>query len=101
MARSAFPSLLNLLNSGSSVTLNDTPGTGSVIGPGNMSSAFEWDTTLGANGGQLLISKNKNISSTAVPEPSTLAMLAGGAALLGGMWRNRRRGKRQNSNGQS
>jgi hypothetical protein len=82
-----YPSVLNLLNSGGSVSLNDTPAIGAPpIGPNNMSWAYEWDRTL-APGGSLIISKDKNIA--AVPEPGTLALVGIGA--LGGSIYLRRR----------
>ncbi len=86
----AYPSLLNLLNSGGSVTLNDTPAIGdSPIGPGDMSWAYQWDKTL-APGGELIISKDKDISVTPTPEPGTLALLGGaGIVFLAGVRRRR------------
>ena len=68
----AYPSILNVLNAGTAVTLNDTPAIGTQIGPGNMSWAYEWDKTLAPNA-TLTIAKEKNIE--AVPEPGTLAIL--------------------------
>ena len=75
----AYPSILNLLNGGSSLTLNKTPAIGAPpIGPGNMSWAYEWDKTLTASGAgsSLHIAKDKNIE--AVPEPGTIALLVFG-----------------------
>jgi hypothetical protein len=73
------PDILSSLNDGTPTTLSDFGGS---TGPGNLSWAFEWDTTLGASGSPsstLLISKDKQI----VPEPATIVFLAAsGLALL-------------------
>jgi hypothetical protein len=84
--------ILNLLNSGGTVSLNDTPGLGTVaIGPDNMAWAYEWDRTI-APGGSLTISKDKNIA--AVPEPATLAMLGIGVLSSGILLRRRYKGRK-------
>jgi hypothetical protein len=84
----AYPSLLNLLNSGSAVTLSNTPGFG-VPMSGDMTWSYEWDRTLAPFNGTLLISKDKNISP--IPEPGTFSLLGGGAMVLLETWRRRRR----------
>ncbi len=70
-----FPNTLNSLNDGSPTTLNDT----TLLGPGDVTWALEWDVTI-APGGSFLLSKDLNLSIPGVPEPSTLALLSMGAA---------------------
>jgi hypothetical protein len=86
----AYPTLLNLLNGGNQVTLNSTPPLNTPLGPGNMSWAYEWDVSL-AQGAQLIISKDKNITPQPVPEPAAgavLLALAGACLMLhAGRWR--------------
>jgi PEP-CTERM motif len=72
-----FPATLNALNDGSPTTLTDTP-IGTVIGPGNVTWAYQWDVTI-ANNATFQISKDKALSF--VPEPS--ALLMAGMGLLG------------------
>jgi hypothetical protein len=93
-----YPSLLTLLNSGGSLTLNNSPAIGAVpLGPNNMSWAYEWDTTIPPNG-TFLISKDKNIEAVPVPEPGTFALVGLGAALCGTVaLRRRNRGKAVNA----
>jgi hypothetical protein len=69
---------LNALNSGSYYTLNDT----TSAGPGDVTWAFQWDATL-ASGAMLNITKDKGLSITIVPEPSTFALIALGMGALG------------------
>jgi len=71
--------LLGLLNDASPTTLNNTL----FAGPGNANYAYEWDVTL-APGTSLLISK-----LMAVPEPSSMALIASGVLALA--WLRRRR----------
>jgi len=71
-----FPNLLNLLNSGSAINLNDSTG---PLGPGDETWALQWDYS-GVNaigpGADALISKQKFLQ---VPEPSALVMISLGA----------------------
>lgn len=60
-------------------TLSDTPPIGTVVGPDDLTWAFQWDFPLPV-GGSFLISKDKHLSG--VPEPSALALLSIGAGLL-------------------
>ena len=71
------------------VTLLNTPAIGPAgIGPGNMTSTYEWDMTIAA-GDTNIISLDKQLN--VVPEPSTFALLGAGAtALLACAWRRRR-----------
>ena len=73
------PTILNLLSSGSAVTLNDV----NSAGPDDVSWGFEWDVTLDA-GDTLLISKDKHLD---VPEPASFMLTAVGVV---GLWLVRR-----------
>ena len=73
------PTILNLLDSGSAVTLNDA----NSAGPDDVSWGFEWDVTLDV-GNTLLISKDKHL---VVPEPGSFMLTAAG---LAGLWFARR-----------
>ena len=74
----SYPTTLNELNGISGYQLSDlnsnSPST--VLGPGDMTWAYEWDTTM-LPGGTFLISKDKQLSGVtpapSVPEPSTWA----------------------------
>jgi hypothetical protein len=66
---------LGKLNSGNPTTLDGV----TAAGPGDVTWAFEWDPTIAA-GGSYIISKDKNISPSAVPEPT--AILGLGTILL-------------------
>jgi hypothetical protein len=74
------------LNGGAPVTLGAPYGAG-PLGPGAVTWALEWDLSIAA-GGSAIISKDKSLQITIVPEPSTLAVLGLGAAALCG-WRRR------------
>jgi hypothetical protein len=80
-----WPSTLASLNDGSPTTLNDSNGPIT----GDVTWAFQWDTTIGA-GGSFLISKDKGLSP--VPEPASLALwsLFGVAGLGYCGWRRKR-----------
>lgn len=69
-----YANTLNKLNDAVATTLNDVAG---PIGPGDVTWAFEWDTTL-APGGSLIISKDKRLEGVPVPEPGTLLLLGSG-----------------------
>ncbi len=82
------PTTFNELNSGSYYTLNDT----TSAGPGDVTWAFQWNAPLQANGSvdqfgnhtdTLNITKDKGLSISLVPEPSTLAFIALGIGALG------------------
>jgi len=72
------PQTLNELGGSSYLTLND-----STSATGDVSWAFQWDATLAANGGEFDLSKDKGLSVTIVPEPSSMALIAPGLAALG------------------
>ena len=57
-------------------------------GPGDMTWAFQWDKNLSANGGTLLLSKDKH--AQLVPEPTTLLILGTALFFLGRKFRVRR-----------
>jgi hypothetical protein len=67
------------LNNAVADTLSDTPAYGTVVGPGNVTWAFQWDVTIPPLG-VFQISKDKIIS--VVPEPSVITLMSIGAALL-------------------
>jgi hypothetical protein len=69
---------LNELNTQSGLVFNDN----TTAGPGNVTWAFQWDQTIAA-GDQLDIFKDKSLSIAMVPEPSTVAIIALGAGVLG------------------
>lgn len=71
---SLAPATLASLQDGLPTTLSDASG---PLGPGDLSWAFQWDTTI-APGKNYLISKDKQI----VPEPATVSLLALGAAAI-------------------
>ena len=61
-----------------------------TAGPGNVTWAFEWCSTLAANGGEFDLTKDKSLSIAVVPEPgTTAAAVFGGLCLMG--WTARRR----------
>ena len=83
-----YPSILNSLNDGLPTTLSDTP-IGVVVGPGDLSWAYQWDVTIAPNA-TFQISKDKNLHLI-VPEPSSIALAAFGfAGLMAWGWRRRK-----------
>lgn len=77
-------STLSKLNGGSPVTLNDN----TTAGPGDVTWAFEWDLNISA-GGSAIISKDKHISLTPVPEPATLSLALIGLIVCGASCKRR------------
>jgi hypothetical protein len=69
---------LGKLNNGVADNLNDATG---PFGPGDVTWAFQWDLLVPA-GGSLGISKDKALHVNLIPEPTTLTLLAVGAAVL-------------------
>lgn len=69
---------MNELNTVANLTLNNN----TSAGPGNVTWAFQWTATLGA-GDTLNIIKDKGVSISPVPEPSTLAIIALGLGACG------------------
>ena len=59
------------LNGVSPLTLNDNP----TAGPGDVTWALQWDTTI-ANGGMFDLTKDKSLFIQVIPEPSTMALIA-------------------------
>jgi len=66
------------LNGLSPVTLNDNPS----AGPGDVTWALEWDSTI-ANGGMFDLSKDKSLFIQVIPEPSSIALIALGLGAWG------------------
>ena len=76
--------LLTKLTDNNPTTLLDSPAIGGPAGPGNMASAYEWDTTI-QPGDTFIISNDQRLdvpSSVLVPEPTTLALLFGAGLVL-------------------
>jgi hypothetical protein len=69
---------LNELNTTPNLQLNNN----TLAGPGDVTWALQWGTTIGA-GQEYDISKDKNLSIQIVPEPSTLAFIALGLGAWG------------------
>jgi hypothetical protein len=82
-----YADTLNSLNDLLPTTLDDTPaiGGGSVLG--DVTWAFQWDTTIGP-GGTFIISKDKQV---VVPEPGSLFLLGSGLLGLARMARKKAR----------
>jgi hypothetical protein len=70
---------LSEFNSGSYYTLNDN----ASAGPGDVTWAFQWNALNLASGVTFNITKDKGLSISLVPEPSTLAFIALGISALG------------------
>jgi hypothetical protein len=68
--------------------LSDTPATGVVVGPGDVTWAYQWDVSVPV-GGTFQISKDKNLSAGVIPEPATVALLSVVAGMLLAMRRTR------------
>jgi hypothetical protein len=80
------PATLAKLADAAPTTLSDTPATSNVLGPGDVTWAFQWDFVLPA-GGTFQISKDKHLSG--VPEPTAALLLLVGAGLFSGARRTR------------
>ena len=66
------PDTLNSLNTVSGYNLNGTVS----IGPGDATWALQWDATIDGNGGMFDLTKDKKLSISIIPEPSTIAVVA-------------------------
>jgi PEP-CTERM motif len=75
--------LAELNNGVNPVTLSDV----AFAGPGNVTWAFEWDLNI-AGGGTAIISKDKYLQVTFVPEPATVGLISLGL-LAGALYRRR------------
>jgi hypothetical protein len=73
-----FPVTRDKLNDGVATTLSDTP-IGAVVGPGDVTWAYQWDFTL-QPGSTFIISKDKRLGG--IPEPTACALLSIGVGLL-------------------
>ena len=73
------PTTLNELNSGSYYTLNDNTSAAN----GDVTWAFQWEALNLASGDTLNITKDKGLSITLAPEPSSLAFIVLGIGALG------------------
>lgn len=73
------PTTLNELNSGSYYTLNDNTSAAN----GDVTWAFQWEALNLAPGAMLDITKDKGLSITLTPEPSSLAFIVLGIGALG------------------
>jgi hypothetical protein len=82
---------LGKLTGGSPVTLSNTPPLGGIVGPGNVTWAYQWDPTIKA-GSTYIISNDQQITppNVTIPEPATPVLLAAaGLALMGVRLRRR------------
>lgn len=70
---------LNKLNTVSGLTLDGN----TTAGPGDETWSLQWSSQLDANGGEFDLTKDKSLSITVIPEPSTMALIAFGAGALG------------------
>jgi len=76
---------LNEFGSVPNLTLNGNL----TAGPGDVTWALQWDSTLAANGGEFDLTKDKSLSISVVPEPASTALaVVGGLCLVG--WTVRR-----------
>jgi len=73
-----YANTLSSLTDGATTTLSNTPAIGTVLGPGDLTWAFQWDFTI-LPGRSVQISKDKQI--TGIPEPSVLVLLSLAASL--------------------
>ena len=80
-----FSATRDSLNDAAPTTLNDSPG---PVGPGDVTWAFEWDTSI-APGGSVLISKSLKDAPATVPEPASLLILGIGVTVLRRLERRR------------
>jgi len=83
-ANAGINSTLYKLNNTANLTLDDN----TSAGMGNVTWAFQWTTTI-LPGGEFDIYKDKGLSITAVPEPSTVTFVALGLGALGLAFRRR------------
>jgi hypothetical protein len=83
-----FPVTLNMLNDGAPTTLSDTPPIGTVFGPDDVTWAYQWDFVI-PQGGTVQISKDKNINTNVVPEPTLVSLLGLAVSLLFAGYRSR------------
>jgi hypothetical protein len=84
-----FVAIRDKLNDNFPTTLTDLPPVGVVLGPGNMTWAFQWDVVI-PKGGSFQISKVKRLEK--VPEPSTAVLALFALCPLALVWRRRQRG---------
>jgi hypothetical protein len=83
-----YPVTLTKLLDGNPTVLSDTPADNVIVGPDDVTWAYQWDVII-EPGGTFQISKDKNLN--AVPEPGTvvLASLAFGTLVFFGRRRSR------------
>jgi hypothetical protein len=65
-------------------TLSDTPALGAVLGPADVTWAYQWDVII-QPGSTFQISKLKNLQAIHAPEPATVLLLGLGELALGGL----------------